>query len=119
MKAILVMAFSLILFSSNAGEVTGVGQQALRVLERNQLSIDELKQQGFKVLLGEVTGVGKAISLDRIEMVISQKDLLKMKDLSHIEFLHPSQAKALKDVSHLEFNAKKITPNQIKGIIYE
>jgi hypothetical protein len=121
MKSLLlaVTLTTLSLTSVWAGEVTGAGRQALQVLRSHNVSVEALKTQGFKVLLGEVTGAGKTIDLDRIDMVVTQNKLLKMNQASHIKFKHPSQAKALRDVEHLEFNSLRVSPNQIKGLIYE
>lgn len=116
--ALFIFAF-LFCSISFAGEITGVGKQALRALQNNRITAAMLKQQGLKVLDGEVTGAGSRINLDRIQMLVTNKELFKMNKLSHIEYLNPSEAKALKDVSHLEFDTKTLNPNQIKAIIYE
>lgn len=118
MKALIfavTLFFSALSFS---GEVTGAGQ-ALRVLSQNQMSVESLKNQGLKVLLGEVTGAGKTLNLDRIQMLVSDKKVFPMNEVSHIEYVHPSQAKALRDVKHLEFNNQTLKVQQIKGVIYE
>lgn len=103
---------------AQAGEFTGVGKQALRVLEKHDLKVKRLKEQGMKVLLGEVTGVGKKVDLSRIKFLVSKKDLYKMKDLSHVEYLYPSEAKSLKDVKLLEFDVKTLSPSQVAGMVY-
>ena len=118
MKTIIIAMIS-ILNITFAGEITGVGQRALSVLENSQMSIPSLRQRGMKVQLGEVTGIGKRINLDRIEMIVSAKKVYKMRDLSHIEYRNPSEAKSLKDVHHLEFNNEKLKIKDIGAIIYE
>lgn len=119
MKSLLLMiTISTLSLSAWSGEVTGAGRQALQVLRSHNLSVEALKSQGYKVLLGEVTGAGKTINLDRIDMVVTKNKLLKMNQASHIQFKHPSQARSLKDVQHLEFNAQRVSPGQLKGIIY-
>ncbi len=117
-KLFLILAFSFSGFSF-AGEVTGVGKEALKVLEKHQMNVQQLKDQGLKVLMGEVTGVGKTIQLDRIEMLVTNKTLFKMNSLSHVEYKHPSAAKTLTDVVHMEFDRKVLSPKQVKMIIYQ
>jgi hypothetical protein len=119
MKAILMIFALLFSAACFSGEVTGVGKQALRVLKKNQMTVTQLKNQGLKILDGEVTGAGSRINLDRIQMLVTKNSLLKMKEISHIQFMNPSEAKSLKDVEHLEFDQKKVKPQVVLAIIYE
>ncbi len=119
MKKLVLMITFLVSSLCFAGEVTGVGQEVLRVLAKHHVDVNELRGQGLKVLAGEVTGVGKSINLDRIEMLVTKKKLFKMNSLSHVEYIHPSAAKALKDVKHMEFDQNILSPNQVKAIIYQ
>jgi hypothetical protein len=52
-------------------------------------------------------------------MIVTGTKVLEMHQASHIEFKHPSQARSLKDVQHLEFNHIKVKVSQVKGIIYK
>lgn len=113
-----ILSLFVFLGSTHAGEVTGAGR-ALEVLAAHNLSVQALKNQGYKVLLGEVTGAGKSINLDRINMVLTKNKVFNMNSASHIEFKHPSAAKALKDVRHLEFNSSRVKINQLNGIVYK
>lgn len=115
---LLLMTISTLSFSAWSGEVTGAGRQALQVLRSHNINVEALRNNGFKVLLGEVTGAGKTINLDRIDMVVTKNKVLKMNQASHIQFKHPSPARSLKDVQHLEFNSQRVSPAQLKGIIY-
>lgn len=119
MKTILLIFTFLFSAACFSGEVTGIGKQALQVLKKNQVTIAHLRNQGLKILEGEVTGAGSMVNLDRIQMLVTNNSLLKMKEISHIQFLNPSEAKALKDVEHLEFDRKKIKPQLILAVIYE
>ena len=119
MKAIAIfMTLMLTLGVTQAGEVTGAGR-AIEVLAAHNMSVQQLKQQGLKVLLGEVTGAGKSINLDRINAVVTKNKVFKMNHATHVEFKNPSAAKALRDVKHLEFNAARVKVNQLNGIVYE
>ncbi len=119
MKAILLALSFLFIAPTFSGEITGVGRQALNVLEGHQLDLASLQRQGYKVLLGEITGVGKSIHLDRVEMVVTKRKLFQMRQLSHVEYIHPSEAKTLNDVAHLEFNNNVLRTSQIAGVVYK
>ena len=120
MKAIsIILSLMMTIGMTQAGEVTGAGKVAAEVLAAHNMSVQQLKAQGLKVLLGEVTGAGKSINLDRINAVVTKNKVFKMNHASHIEFKHPSAAKALQDVKHLEFNAARVRVNQLNGIVYE
>jgi hypothetical protein len=116
----MILFITLTLFGSVvlAGEITGAGQ-AIEVLKAHNMSVSQLQQRGLKVLLGEITGAGKRLDLDRINMIVTGTKVLEMHQASHIEFKHPSQARSLKDVQHLEFNHIKVKVSQVKGIIYK
>lgn len=114
----IVISLMMTLGMTQAGEITGAGRAA-EVLAAHNMSVQQLKQQGLKVLLGEVTGAGKSINLDRINAVVTKNKVFKMNQATHVEFKHPSAAKALRDVQHLEFNAARVKVNQLNGIVYE
>lgn len=113
---LLTLMFSTLSFS---GEITGIGRQALQVLEGHQMDLSTLRQRGLKVHLGEITGVGKKINLESVEMVVTKKKIFTMRELSHIEYRHPSAAKTLDDVVHFEFDRNILKKHQIAGVVYK
>lgn len=118
MKKICLLISIALTFPLFAGEFTGAGQ-AINVLKAHNLSVPQLKKQGFKVLLGEITGAGKKLDLDRINLIITNKFVFDMSRASHIQFIHPSQAKSLSDVEHLEFSQMLVKPTELTGIVYK
>ena len=102
-----------------AGEFTGAGAVVESVLQKNNLSIAKLQNEGFKVLLGEVTGAGKSVPLDALEYVVTKKELMRMNDVTHINFKNPSAAKALGDIRGLEFNGKRVSIGKIQGVVFK
>lgn len=114
-KIITILCFLQLSSLAFAGEITGAGQVA-QILKRHNLSLSALQAQGLK--LGDITGAGKTVNLDRINMLVTGQKVFSMGEASHIDFKHPSAAKSLIDVNHLEFNGKKVRTSQIKGILY-
>ncbi|MBT3584119.1 MAG: hypothetical protein HN509_04375 [Halobacteriovoraceae bacterium] len=123
MKNLIVLLFlSILLIASSqgtAGEVTGGGKSVRQILNENNLDIDQLKKSGFKVLMGENTGAGKTLDLSRISMILSNKKLYTMDDVTHIEFKHPSKAKTLSDVIIFEIDKDKVEIGSLQGLIFK
>jgi hypothetical protein len=118
-KLILICTlFSTLNISLIAGEFTGAGAVVESVLKRNNLSMAGLRRDGFKVLLGEVTGAGKAVPLDALKFIVTKKDLMPMSEVTHINFKSPSAAKNLSDIKALEFNLKRVSAGNIKAVIF-
>lgn len=118
MKTLILSLLFLATIPAQAGEFTGAGQVA-QILKSNNMSVESLRQQGLKIIQGEVTGAGRQIPLDRINMVITDSQLLRMRQARRIEYKHPSDARSLGDVQHIEFGRLKVRPNQLKAVIYE
>ena len=117
MKSLLVFVLSFLTISLSAGEVTGAGAAVNAVLKRHQLSLQTLRNSGHKVILGEVTGAGKKVDLDRIKFIVTKKELHNLNNTTHIQFKFPSEAKKVEDVKFFEFDRKKINPKQVKALI--
>lgn len=119
MKTLLLGMLAILLTISyvQPGEMTGAGS-ALNVLSQNNLSVAALEGQGLRVLLGEVTGLGKKVSLDRVAHIITKKNIFLVSDANHVEFKYPSAAKTLEDIQYLEFDNAKVGLGQITGITF-
>ncbi len=120
MKAVIVICSLLSLFNISlcAGEFTGAGAVVENVLRRNNLSINGLKREGFKVLLGEVTGAGRAVPVDAVEYIVTKKEVMPMSDVTHINFKNPSAAKHLSDIKAFDFDQKRVLLNKVKGVVF-
>lgn len=120
MKSLILLIFSILLIQNiSAGEFTGAGKQINQVLRAHNLTPKQIKAQGMKIVKGEVTGAGKAVNLQDVYAVVTKTDLIKMTDVDHIEFIHPSEAKAMKDVKRLESAAKKVKKKDILAVIVD
>lgn len=99
----------------HAGEVTGAG--AAKLLAKHQYDVKVLKKTGHKVLFGELTGAGKRMNLDRVKLILTKKKVYDLNQADHVQFKHPSAAKALIDVDHLEFGNQKIKSTSIEAMV--
>ena len=100
---------------SYSGEVTGAG--AAKLLVQNNYNVSILKESGHKILFGELTGAGKRMNLDRVKLVITKNKVFDLDKVNHIDFKHPSAAKSLLDVNHLEFGTLKVNASQIEAMV--
>lgn len=116
------LILSFLFFSTSslwAGEFTGAGASVNAVLKQYQMSLQSLKAQGHKVLIGEVTGAGKFVSLDKVKYLVTKKRVHDLHFSTHVEFVYPSAAKTLGEVEFFEFNRKVVRPSQIKALILD
>lgn len=100
-----------------AGEVTGAGMEAREILKAHNIDLQQLNNQGFRLLFGEHTGAGKEMNLDRVNMVLAGKSVYYVSNADHIEFKYPSSAKSLNDVKYLEYGMKKVQIGNIKAMV--
>jgi hypothetical protein len=100
---------------SYSGEVTGAG--AAKLLAKHQYDVKVLKKTGHQVLFGELTGAGKRMNLDRVKLILTKKKVFNLDKADHIQFKHPSAAKALVDVDHLEFGNQMIKSSSIEAMV--
>lgn len=119
MRGLTILTFLMVLAwmmeVSYAGEVTGAG--AAKLLVQNQYDVKALKDSGHKILFGELTGAGRRMNLDRVKLVITKKNVFEINKVDHVEYKHPSAAKSLLDVSHLEFGNQMIKSSQIEALV--
>lgn len=119
MRGLTIVTFLMVLVwmmeISFAGEVTGAG--AAKLLVQHEYDVKQLKSSGHKVLFGELTGAGKRMNLDRVKLIITKKKVFEIGKADHVQFKHPSAAKALVDVAHLEFGNQMIKAAQIEAMV--
>ncbi|MCP4915229.1 MAG: hypothetical protein GY909_19065 [Oligoflexia bacterium] len=120
MKSLIIVIFSILLMTNiSAGEFTGAGKQINEVLKAHNMSAKQLKAQGMKIVRGEVTGAGLTVNLQDVFAIVTKTDLIKMSEVDHIEFVHPSEAKAMKDVKRLDSATKKVNKKDILAVIVD
>ncbi len=119
MKTLFFLLSLLFFIQLRAGEVTGAGSIVRDILEKHNLSVQRLESQGYRLLLGEVTGAGGRINLNDVKLLLTKKELFKMNDLTHIDFIFPGPAKAIQDVRYFEFDRERLVPGKIKAIVVE
>lgn len=114
---ILFIALMIMATTVWAGEVTGAGQRVDQILKTRGLSINQLKGQGYKVLLGEVTGAGKTVAIDDIQFIVAKNKLFQARDITHIDYKHPSAAKMITDIEAIELGAAKVRTQEVDAFI--
>jgi hypothetical protein len=117
----IIISTILILFNTLtlSGEVTGAGSPVHNILRSNNINIGQLDQQGYQLLIGEVTGAGKNVYLDRVKYLISSQEIYDMDRLNNIEYNIPSEAKKLLDVKKFVFDNSMLPTTKIKAMIIE
>lgn len=78
--------------------------------------IDILEQQGKALILGELTGVGKAIPVDQVDSFVTVEGTVSMKQIVKIEFVAGSTT-TVNNITKLVLSDKVIPREQLKGLI--
>jgi hypothetical protein len=89
-----------------------------KILEQHGLNEEVLKQQGQKLMIGELTGAGKTLSLEKLEYMIDQNQLIPSDSIDLIQFdekvSFPNKISHIKSIQYL---GDIIEGKQIIGII--
>ncbi len=116
MKALLSVLFiTLTMTIALGGEVTGAGM-VKNILKKKQMNLDSLLQSGHELRLGEVTGAGRQIELDRVRVVVSNNEAFKMDNVQRIEFQKAGGLK-LGNVDFFEIDGKIVEVRKIQAMI--
>jgi len=115
----ILIALSGVFNTSVAGEVTGAGQRVKEVLRANNTSIENLQSSGLRVLLGEVTGAGRAVNVLDVKMFIAKKRLLKMDNVLHIDFREGTPAKTILDIKSIDLGEISVLTKDVDAWIID
>lgn len=116
MKNLFLIFFLILSFKAFSGEVTGAGKEIDGILAKSNLSRAKLEQMGLK--LGEVTGAGK-IHVDTLEMIVTEKSVVSMNNIIHLEFKNPSSGQMVSEVNSFATASDTILKQKIKAYIYK
>lgn len=78
--------------------------------------VDALEIQGKAIILGELTGVGKAIPVDQVDSFVTVDGTVSMKMIVKIEFV-AGAATTVNNITQLVLLDKTIPREQLKGLI--
>ncbi|MCO4794630.1 MAG: hypothetical protein KC493_13005 [Bacteriovoracaceae bacterium] len=116
MKALLTVFFiTLSIASGFSGEVTGAGM-VKNILKKKHMNLERFLSTGHELKLGEVTGAGRQIELDRVKVVVTNSEAFKLENVQRIEFQKSGGLK-LGNVDFFEINNKVIEVKNIKAMI--
>ena len=111
----LLFLFTILITSVYGGEVTGAGF-VKSIMQKKEMSLQQMLNNGHALLLGEVTGAGKPISLDKVKVVITSSEAFKMSNVQRIEFKKSGGLK-LQNVDFFEINGQVIDSQEIKALV--
>jgi len=116
MKKIIITAFFILAANSFSGELTGAGA-ALKVLERNNITLHDLTVSGRELIeLGEVTGVGNRINVEDIEMYITKDSCIESLEAQLI-FNNPNRSLVFNDIASVLAKGKMLKMKEIMGLV--
>ncbi|MFZ8934906.1 MAG: hypothetical protein ACO20H_01580 [Bacteriovoracaceae bacterium] len=102
----------ILLFTSSV-----MSQNLDNILRSYDTSTYDMRNQGFKVLDGEWTWVGKNLDADKLRMVVTKSaELVKMEDVVEIEF-QKEQGQSIDEIKNLILSRKLIPRKDFKALI--
>jgi len=92
-------------------------QQVNKVLKKKGTSVQQLERNGFKIFMGEFSGAGARITLDRVDSYLTNNDVI---DLSQIRTIIP-MAQSEQTLGKLKklilMQNKEVSAREISGVI--
>lgn len=88
---------------------------AERLLDSRQISLINLEQQGNQLLLGEVTGAGRALNAEQIEIIFLHDQVILKKEIEAISF--KKKGKLLSDLDSFRAHGLYYTAEDIQAVL--
>lgn len=101
-----------ILFSLPTMAITRASLQSL--LQNKGTSLEALEKQGYKSILGEVTGHAKSIPLSKVAVIITEYEAILKRE---IESTVVNGAPVVGNLQTVRFNGQYISSPDVVGVI--
>lgn len=88
---------------------------AERLLGKRQLSLQMFEQQGSQLLLGEVTGAGRALNAEQIDIIFMQEQVILKNEIEAITF--KKKGKRLADIDSFRAHGLYFTVEDIQAVL--
>lgn len=111
MKALFLI--SVMILSAKAMAMSR-GQAEQLILQRN-INLQVLEQTGAQLILGEVTGGGRALPADRVQVILLQDRAVLKKEIISMDFA-PVTGK-LSDLDSFRVGGTYFTKQDIRGVV--
>lgn len=116
MRKLIALFLILISFSVvHGGEVTGAGF-VKNIMKKRQMNLEQMLNNGHDLVLGEVTGAGRKVPLEKIKVLVTKEDAFKMSNIQRIEFKKAGGLK-LENVDFFEINNKVVEVKELKALV--
>jgi hypothetical protein len=115
-KSLIILLVLSISFSTvYGGEVTGAGF-VKNIMKKKEMNLQHMLNNGHDLLLGEVTGAGLTVPLDKIKILVTAKEAFKMSNIQRIEFKKAGGIKLI-NVDFFEIQGKIIETKSLKALV--
>lgn len=115
MKNILILLLLTLFSFKSFGQKLSI-ERAKILLEEKNLSIDQLKSSGAKILLGEGSGAGFTTPYQDVLIVLTDGEAILKDEISSPKF---EKNASLNELISLEIPGAIIYKDQVKGVIYK
>ncbi len=86
-------------------------------LSRVGTSTEQLRTQGKKIILGEVTGIGKSIDIPKVEIFILKDTAFLKQEITKFTVIRNPNGARLANLVSIQVGEKIISAKEIKGAV--
>jgi len=118
MKILLVLSLLLISATVYSDNTRDMRANVLRVLHASNISVQDLEQNGKKLLLGEFTGAG-LVPIGKVDAFITQNDVVFKNEVREILFNDRALQQTLINLRAIHVDDKIVDRSNMLGFIVE
>jgi hypothetical protein len=90
-------------------------QQIETLLNQKNMTLMQLEQRGAQVLLGEVTGHGRAVPFNKVQVLFTESEAILKHEIDSVEF--KGGAEQLGNISTVRFQGQYVLKQDVKAAI--
>lgn len=111
MKALILIAVMII-----SAKALALGRvEAERLIQQRSINLQTLEQNGARLILGEVTGGGRVLPADRVEVILLQDRAVLKREVVSMDF-SPVTGR-LGDLSSFRVGGLYYTAEDVRGVV--
>ena len=90
--------------------------KAEQLLKQKKIELIKFQNDAFKIHFGEVSGAGKSVQFDKVQVVFTKEEAILKKEIQFVDF---AGKETLEHVEGIHFQGQFIAKDLLKGVIYK
>ncbi len=112
----LLMVLSVFSSPSLIGREIASADLVKSILKKENINLNQMLINGHELLMGEVTGAGKKIHLEKIKVLVTLKNAYKMSAIQRVEFKKPGGLE-LQNIDFFEIRNEIVSVDDLQALI--